>query len=146
MHTLEIPELPRSINDWRRGSGHFGGVYTQERDRWRNLFALYGHRAARLSGPVRVCVTFYWAQAKRRDPDNHVKFVLDGAVRLGLIPEDGPPLLAELTLRGRLDRERPRTVFEYEPADAPAWPLATPRPQKRSKLHPSRSEPVQGHP
>ena len=125
MPVVEIPHAPGSSN---AELGAHWSVRAHEADRWRNLFALYGHDAPRLTGvPVRVCVTFYQSDRRRRDAGNMAKHVLDGAVKLGLIRDDGPPWLVEETYRVRFDPARPRIVFEYEPAESPAWPLPNPK-------------------
>lgn len=118
MPTVEVPHVPGSVNQWSRA--HWA-VRAAEAKRWRDLFAVYGACAPRLVGPVRVVLTFYWPDRRRHDAANAEKLVMDGAVALGLIEDDGPPLLVELVLRSRYDPARPRVSFEYEQADAPAW-------------------------
>lgn len=119
---LVVPYLPHSINDWRRGAGHFR-ERTAERDRWRAIIRGYAYeqRLKPLLGPVSVAMTFHWGERKRRDPDNFAKSVLDALVYAGLIQDDGPPWLVDLLLGSRWDRLEPRTEIRVESAIAPAW-------------------------
>ena len=84
-------------------------------------------------GPVRVCLTFYWPDRRRRDSDNAAKAALDSLVHQGLIQDDGPPWLTETVLRSRLapSPDRCGIVVQLHQDDAPAWPLPVQRAQKR---------------
>lgn len=131
MPTVVIPRVPNSLNDWSRGKGHWS-IRGQMLGRWKNLFVAYGaKRAARISGPVEVWITFYMPTKRRADPDNRVKHVLDAAVSCGLIEDDGPPILTALHIMARHDAASPRTEFRYESAGEPAWDPPKPRARKR---------------
>ena len=117
---FEVPTLPGSVNDWRRGSGHWS-IRTRERERVRSIVTLAARGIEPLSGPVHVALTFYWPTRRRRDPDNGAKHILDALVAAGLITDDGPPHLVSLTLAARYDAQRPRTEVRITEAGAPAW-------------------------
>lgn len=119
---FDVMTLPASVNDWRRGSGHFG-IRMREQQRVESFvrLAVLQDRVQPIPGPVRVALTFYLPAKRRRDPDNMAKHVLDGIKACGLIEDDGPPVLVELTLACRYDKSRPRTEVRITAADAPAW-------------------------
>ena len=121
-----IHALAKSVNDWRRGKGHWTAI-TRQRDRMRDAFAVEFNRSggvpAGVPGPVHVALTFYWPNRLRRDPDNYAKQVLDALVYFRLIEDDGPPVMVSLTLAARWDAAEPRIEVRVEQAGAPAWPL-----------------------
>jgi crossover junction endodeoxyribonuclease RusA len=123
---FDVPALPGSVNDWRRGSGHWS-IAAKMRERMRTFVALAiaQQRPDAIPGPVHVALTFYWPTRRRRDPDNGAKHVLDAIVDAGLIEDDGPPTLVSLTLAARYDAERPRTEVRITAAGAPAWVVPT---------------------
>lgn len=131
MSVLFIPLLPVSLNKWSRG--HWS-IRHRERDRWREAvgLAILLHRPAPVRGPVRVCLTFYWPDRRRRDSDNVAKHPMDSLVHHGLIRDDGPPWLVETVLRSRLAPSPARAglVVQLHQADAPAWPLPVERPRR----------------
>lgn len=59
---------------------------------------------------VKMTFTVYFPTHMRHDVDNQVpKFILDGFVEAGLIPDDDEEHLTELTLRTGYDKNNPRT-------------------------------------
>lgn len=122
---FDVDALPKSVNDWRRGSGHWS-IAAAERKRMALAITVAKVKAGvkPIPGPVHVALKFYWPDRRRRDPDNGAKHVLDGIVDAGLIEDDGPPVLVSLTLAARYDSERPRTEVRITQADAPAWEKA----------------------
>ena len=119
---FDVPALPGSVNDWRRGSGHWS-IAAKMRERMRTIVAVavLQAKAQPIPGPVHVALTFYWPTRRRRDPDNGAKHVLDAIVDAGLIEDDGPPTLVSLTLAARYDAKHPRTEVRITAAGAPAW-------------------------
>lgn len=119
---LEVFALPKSVNDWRRGNGHWSNAAKMREDMRKSVaIAVAQARPIPVAGPVHVALTFYWPTRRRRDPDNGAKHVLDAIVDAGLIEDDGPPNLVSLTLAARYDAERPRTEVRITEAGAPAW-------------------------
>lgn len=139
MSLIVIPHLPGSLNKMLRG--HWS-VRSKEATRWRiYVWAHGGQRAAKLTGPVEVWITFYWPDRRRHDASNGVKLVLDAAVHHGLIPDDGPPWVLWEHCASRYDPVRPRTEFRYEPAECPAWPLLKQRARQRQPARAGVSSP-----
>lgn len=136
MTVLFVPILPLSLNEWSRG--HWS-MRHRERDRWREAVGavILRSRPLPILGPVRVCLTFYWIDRRRRDSDNVAKHPLDSLVHHGLIRDDGPPWLTETVLRSRLAPAPDRTgvVVQLHADDAPAWPLPVERKAKRPPVH-----------
>lgn len=59
---------------------------------------------------VKMTFTVYFDRNQSHDVDNQVpKFILDGFVEAGLIPDDDEKHLTELTLRTGYDKNNPRT-------------------------------------
>lgn len=63
---------------------------------------------------ARVRIDYYFADSRRRDPDNYCgKLLLDGLTRAGAIADDDFSHIA-LEVRGHVDRENPRTEITVE--------------------------------
>ena len=122
---LFVPGVPESANRWSR---HWQGRH-RERNRWRDAVRIAVLRAAPrpqpVAGPFSCTLTFYFPDRIHRDPDNATKLVLDGVKLAGLIRDDGPPWLVDLTLRPRLvpAGHEPGVMIEITPEAAPAWPI-----------------------
>lgn len=130
---FDVPALPKSVNDWRRGSGHWS-IAAAERKRMALAVTVAKVKAGAepIPGPVRVSITFYWPTRRRRDPDNGAKHVLDAIVDAGLIEDDGPPTLVSLHLAARYDKSRPRTEITITQAEAPAWEVPAAKKGRRT--------------
>ena len=80
--------------------------------------AARAHGMPRFDGPVEV--SFLWVEPnRRRDLDNVAfakKFVLDGLVMSGAIPDDSPAHVVGLADRFSYDRARPRVEVEVRDA------------------------------
>lgn len=61
-----------------------------------------------------VTITYYFPTAARHDADNYAgKFLLDGLTKAGIIVDDDLKHITT-TIKGRVDRNNPRTVIEIE--------------------------------
>lgn len=61
-------------------------------------------------------ITFH-CKDKRTDKDNIIsttKFILDGLVEAGVIPNDGWSEIGNLNYNFKIDKKRPRTIVEME--------------------------------
>ena len=64
---------------------------------------------------VQITFSIYFPTRRRHDVDNQVpKFILDGFVEAGLIPDDDGEHLTSLTLKVGYDKEHPRTEILIE--------------------------------
>ena len=83
-----VPEIPPSNNKYIGREARW--AYQAEKKRWAQLIAVYCRPKpeAPLRG-VTVRITYYFADNRRRDPDNYApKFILDGLVRCGILEDD----------------------------------------------------------
>ena len=73
------------------------------------------HGPIAVAFPVRLAYTVFYRTAQRRDLSNiMLKCYEDGIVALGILPDDSTKYVAEMTVRARLDRERPRVEICIE--------------------------------
>ena len=109
---LVIPEIPPSNNKYMgRGSRYYQSfTYQEEKTKWAWLI-----RSAVKDKPKKpieraeVKIIYYFPTKQRRDPDNYSgKFILDGLTSAGIIQDDSFANI-DLVLRGRVDKENPRT-------------------------------------
>lgn len=73
-------------------------------------------QAPKLVNPIEVAITWY-AKDKRRDPDNVMagqKFIFDGLVKSGIIPNDTWRYVKGITHRFEIDRKNPRVEVEIQ--------------------------------
>ena len=100
--------MPSSPHIWRTGAGMKRRAERAVTDACRE------QRARCFSHPVRV--TFRWYERdRRRDWDNVVfakKFILDGLVKAGVLPDDSQSWVIGLRDVLAHDRDRPRVVVE----------------------------------
>jgi Holliday junction resolvase RusA-like endonuclease len=77
--------------------------------------------AKKLSKYNRINLTITWYEPnEKRDPDNIMggqKFILDGLVRAGTIPDDSRKYIGSITHRFETDRNNPRVEVEIEEVD-----------------------------
>jgi len=69
--------------------------------------------------PINLCITWYEPN-KRRDHDNilcGLKFILDGMVKSGLIPDDSQKYIGDITSHIEVDKIRPRIEVEIDGVD-----------------------------
>lgn len=109
-----VPEIPPSHNKY---AGRLNcWEYRVEKQRWKDLICLMCRK--KLKQPFErgtVTLTYYFGDKRRHDPDNYAgKMILDGLVAARIIKDDSFDNI-ELILRGRYDKEHPRTEIEVEP-------------------------------
>lgn len=124
--TLTIPTTPESNNRLLRMDRHERQRLVYE---WRQKVGLLAKvQRVRFEAPVRLDVTFYFPDRITRDLINYAagldKQVIDALVDVGIVKDDSGRHIPEITLRYRVDPERPRTelqltAIESLPAHAP---------------------------
>lgn len=65
---------------------------------------------------INLNITFY-CKDRRTDKDNIIsttKFILDGLVEAGVIPNDGWNEIGNLNYNFKIDKKKPRTIIEME--------------------------------
>ena len=111
----EFPGLNEIID---AAKSHFG-AYATMKETYTDAVCWMAKRAPRLTRPIEATITWY-AKDKRRDPDNVMagqKFIFDGLVKSGIIPNDTWRYVKGITHRFEIDRKNPRIevrVEEYE--------------------------------
>ena len=112
------PAVNTSLNNAKR---HWS-LYAKEKRDWTHRVWAEA-KAGKLRAhtpPVRL--QFHWYMKDlRRDPDNlrgvATKYVLDGLVQAGVIPDDSPKYIAGFTDVFVLDRKNPRIEVTLETVD-----------------------------
>ena len=113
-----MPDFNSLVNAMK---GHWSAWHT-EKKRWTDKVALLS-KAARLhpyTVPVRVEMTHY-SRDRRRDPDGirtvASKFILDGLVVAGVLPDDSQRWVLGFTDHFEVDKQRPRVVVRLWPQE-----------------------------
>jgi Holliday junction resolvase RusA-like endonuclease len=74
--------------------------------------------AKRLPKYKKIDITIIWYEEnEKRDPDNIIggqKFIFDGLVRAGVIPDDSRKYIGEIVHKFETDRKNPRVEVEIE--------------------------------
>lgn len=106
-----IPDIPPSNNRFIGRDVRW--KYQQEKKRWAQLIAFTCR--PRPDKPLQcaiVSITYYFADKRRRDPDNYSgKMILDGLTSAGILEDDSFDNIS-LILHGGYDKQRPRTEIE----------------------------------
>lgn len=106
-----VPEIPPSNNKYIGREARF--AYQAEKKRWAQLIAVCCR--PRPEEPLRgvtVRITYYFADNRRRDPDNYApKFILDGLVRSGILEDDSFQVI-KLELCAEFKSKEVKTVIE----------------------------------
>ena len=109
--TYTIPEIPPSNNRFIGRTNY--REYQNTKKKWADMIALFCRPKPKQ--PVihaAVTLTYYFADRRRRDPDNYSgKMVLDGLTKSGIIADDSFDHI-DLVLRGRYDSKNPRVEIE----------------------------------
>lgn len=107
-----IDERPKSWNvlkrlHWRE--------WQDEVERVKRLIvsALGGIRQP-IGGKVKITVTAYYKSRPHDASNVPAKLYEDGLIAAGLLTDDNPAFVDEMTTRSRIDRERPRVEIELE--------------------------------
>lgn len=107
-----LPGLNEIIDAAKQGKGKYQ-PYAIMKDRYTSEI---GWLAKNLPAYERVNITITWYEPnRRRDPDNITggqKFILDGLVRGGVIPDDSQKYIAGIIHRFRVDKRKPRVEVE----------------------------------
>lgn len=107
-----LPGLNEIIDAAKKGRGKYQ-PYAQMKEECTTMIAWL---AKKLPTYNRVGITITWYEPnQRRDPDNVMagqKFILDGLVMAGTIPNDTKKYIKSITHIPELDREKPRVEVE----------------------------------
>lgn len=107
---IVIDHIPPSANKYM-GNSHNFNEYRNDKKVWELLVGA-ASRNVKPKDPldlVIVEVIFFFPDRIRRDPDNYIKFIMDGIVRAGIIKDDSFSKVRKLILSGEVDKRRPRT-------------------------------------
>lgn len=108
-----IPEIPPSNNKYIGRTNRW--EYQATKKRWADNIAVYCK--PRPTSPIPqavVKIKYYFADRRRRDPDNYSgKMLLDGLVRAGILQDDSFANI-DLQLSAGYDKDLPRVVIEIE--------------------------------
>jgi len=112
-----MPDLNTLINAMK---GHYQ-AYAKEKRRWTERTAWLCRAEAIAPVQQPVVVEFDWySKNRRRDPDNlriGSKFVLDGLVKAGVLPDDSQRWIVGFQDRFHVDKDLPRVVVRLVPQE-----------------------------
>jgi Holliday junction resolvase RusA-like endonuclease len=121
---FEIPgRLPgtNEIIDAAKKKARNYKAYSMMKDEYTDLVAWLAKKLPKYN---RINVTITWYEPnEKRDPDNIMggqKFILDGLVRAGTIPDDSRKYIGSINHRFETDRVNPRVEVEIEEVESSA--------------------------
>lgn len=110
---LKIPGRLPGLNEIIDAAKSHFGEYASMKETYTNMV---GWLAKKLPKYQRVNITITWYEPnEKRDPDNIMagaKFILDGLVKAGTIPNDTRRYIKSITHIPELDRKNPRVEVE----------------------------------
>lgn len=107
-----LPGLNEIIAAAKNGKGKYQ-PYALMKERYTNMVAWLAKKLPRYNEVVLI-ITWYEPD-QRRDPDNIMagqKFIMDGLVEAGTIPDDGQKHVKGIAHRFRVDKVNPRAEVE----------------------------------
>lgn len=119
-YTVTIPGRFPGLNDMialaKRGRGKY---QPYARDKATNTeMVAWCCKAAHIPPLKRAAIHITWVEPnERRDPDNigaAQKYVLDGIVAAGVIPDDRQKYVSGITHEWKVDKANPRVIVEIE--------------------------------
>jgi Holliday junction resolvase RusA-like endonuclease len=119
---LVIPGRLPGLNEIIAGAKHHWASYAKEKKNLTHRVGVLARAAALRTISSRCAVRFSWFESdRRRDLDNICvgqKFILDGLVSAGILPDDGWKWISGLEHRFHLDKKDPHVLVELmeEPA------------------------------
>ena len=107
-----INAIPPSLNKFAGRKNYW--EYRKVKEQWKELvyYTCKQQKYETMNNAI-VTVTYYFPTRARHDPDNNIKFLMDGLVAAGVILDDSFDCI-ELRLRGGYDKVNPRTEIEVE--------------------------------
>ena len=107
-----LPGLNEIIDAAKQGKGNYQ-PYARMKEEYTTMVAWL---AKKLPAYEKVALIITWHEPdRRRDPDNIMagqKFILDGLVQAGTIPNDSQKHIKGIVHRFRVDRKEPRVEVE----------------------------------
>jgi Holliday junction resolvase RusA-like endonuclease len=104
-----IPQIPPSLNKYAGRKNVW--EYRADKQEWKDLVCLYSKRPKEPYKKAIVTITYFFKTKARHDPDNYIKFVMDGLTAAGIIQDDSFDCI-KLILEGGYDKHNPRTEVE----------------------------------
>ena len=117
-----LPGLNEIIEAAKQGKGKYQ-PYALMKEKYTEMIAWI---AKKLPSYEKVALVITWYEPNsRRDPDNIMagqKFILDGLVQAGAIPNDSQKYIAGIVHRFRVDKQNPRVEVEIvDIKENPKW-------------------------
>ena len=106
--------IAKNRNSWQQGAKS-----KQNNTQWCRLFFMNALRTGAIK-PVKKrqdVYVFWYEPNKKRDPDNilaGLKFILDGAVLAGFLPDDSQKYIRNIFSEIRVDAKRPRVEVTFK--------------------------------
>lgn len=109
-----IPHIPPSLNSFAGRKNVW--EYRRKKAEWSSLMRLYLKPLPKEPlTRVELTLVYYFADRRRRDPDNRLKFILDGLKESGVIADDSFSCVRSLSVKcGEPDPSRPRIEIELK--------------------------------
>lgn len=105
-----IPMIPPSLNAY--AGRHNYEAYRRTKAEWIEIVAACCRpKPSKPFDRSVVSITYHFPDRRRRDPDNYLKFLLDGLSHAGIIKDDDFNHIT-LVLRSETDRKNPRVEIE----------------------------------
>lgn len=110
----ELSDLNNFINSQRTNRFAGAKLKKENTEKCYNEFLLAKAAGLKVTTPINLNITWY-CKNKRKDKDNiafAIKFILDGMIQAGVIPNDGWQEIAGFEHKFEIDKEYPRVEIE----------------------------------
>lgn len=112
---IVIYDIPPSNNQFMgKNRSHFEYHAIKEEWHWK-VKAAITEKPEKPYAKAEVTITYFFGDARRRDPDNYSgKFILDALTKEGVITDDSFDVITLSLKKGQPDKKRPRTEIEIK--------------------------------
>jgi len=115
---IEIDDIPPNLNEVISMTKRHWGAYYSQKKKWSNAIISYCKlfKLKPMQAPIKVTLQNIYPTNRRRDPDNIIcKFLLDGIVEAGVLPDDSFKEITEIViLKPKIEKGTKKTIITLE--------------------------------
>jgi Holliday junction resolvase RusA-like endonuclease len=112
-YEYKIPCIPPSLNQFAGRENKW--EYRQTKAEWLQIASAYCRpRPAKPFEKAVVTLEYHFPDARRRDPDNYIKLLMDGLVAAQIIKDDCFDCIELRLKQGEVNKDRPHVIVTVE--------------------------------
>lgn len=116
MQRIVIDDICWNLNETIHATKRHWGSYYNHKKKWSKKIKTACKNLKPYAGPIRVSIKNVYPTKRRRDPDNIIlKFILDGLVEAGIIPDDSFEYIEAIVIeKPEIKKKAKQTIITLE--------------------------------